>query len=413
MEERSWWASGGAVIYHASGAGTTPLVYTAGMRTDCVAWSRCARTVACGALACLWMLGACRDARQNAASAQPTAPANSPAQRPAPPAEPQPAQPPSVQRTRELMGTIIQMTVLGVPEARAVPALEAAMAEMERLEQLLSEWREDSEISRINQAAGLHPVKVSPDTMNNVRVSLEVSKWSDGAFDLSWAALRGLYLFQPGQERVPTDAELAERLPLVNYKNIVIDEKAQTVFLRRKGMLLGTGGIAKGYALEKAAEILAKAGLENYMFFGGGQVVVHGKKGNRGWRVGVQHPRLNDYFAFIEAERGSIATSGDYEHAFIKDGMRWHHIIDLKTGRPVQHTTAVTVISDSPFYADAIDTALFIMGPEKALAKLATAPGPKADALIVDKDMRLYMSPGMKERLIIRAPLTDGRLPLN
>ena len=310
------------------------------------------------------------------------------------------------------MGTIIQMTVVGEPEERAAPALDAAMAEMERLEGLLSEWREDSEISRINQAAGQHPVPVSADTMNNVRVGLEVAKWSDGAFDLSWAALRGLYLFQPGKERVPTDAELAERLPLVNYKNIVVDEKAKTVFLRRKGMLLGTGGIAKGYALEKAADILSKAGLENYMFFGGGQVVVHGKKGNRAWRVGVQHPRINDYFGFIEAERGSIATSGDYEHAFIKDGKRWHHIIDLKTGRPVQHTSAVTVISDSAFYADAIDTALFIMGPEKALAKLSSAPGPKADALIVDKDMRLYLSPGMKDRLIIRAPLTDGKLPL-
>jgi thiamine biosynthesis lipoprotein len=310
------------------------------------------------------------------------------------------------------MGTIIQMTVIGVPEERAAPALEAAMAEMDRLEGLLSEWREDSEISRINQAAGQHPVKVSVDTMANIRVGIEVSKWSDGAFDLSWAALRGLYLFQPGQQRVPTDAELAQRLPLVNYKNIVVDEKAQTVFLRQKGMLLGTGGIAKGYALEKAADILSKAGLENYMFFGGGQVVVHGKKGNRGWRVGVQHPRMNDYFGFIESERGSIATSGDYEHAFIKDGTRWHHIIDLHTGRPVQHTSAVTVISDSAFYADAIDTALFIMGPEKALAKLATAPGPKAEVLIVDKDMRLYLSPGMQQRLIMRAPLKDGKLPL-
>ena len=309
------------------------------------------------------------------------------------------------------MGTIIQMTVLDVPEERVAPVLDAALDEMKRLENLLSEWREDSEISQINRAAGLHPVRVSQETLDNVRVGLEVSKWSDGAFDLSWAALRGLYLFQPGQERVPTDQELAERLPLVNYKNIVLDEHKQTVFLRRKGMLLGTGGIAKGYALERAAAILERAGIQNFMFFGGGQVVVHGKKGNRGWRVGVQHPRLDDYFAFIESERGSIATSGDYEHAFFRDGKRWHHIIDLKTGKPVEHTAAVTVISDSAFYADAIDTALFIMGPQKALAKLATAPGPKAELLIVDKDMRLSTSPGMQQRLIMRTQLQDGKLP--
>jgi thiamine biosynthesis lipoprotein len=353
------------------------------------------------------------DSKPNpSASPQPAAaapPITSPQPAAAPPAVPQLI----VRRTRELMGTIIQMTVLDVPEERAGPILDEAMTEMSRLEGVLSEWRDDSEISRINQAAGLHPVRVSEDTLANVRVGLQVARWSDGAFDLSWAALRGLYLFQPGKERVPTDAELAARLPLVNYKDIVLDETAHTVFLRRKGMLLGTGGIAKGYALEKASDILLRGGLQNFMFFGGGQVVVHGKHGNRGWRVGVQHPRMDDYFGFVEAERGSISTSGDYEHFFIRDGVRWHHIIDLKTGRPVQHTAAVTVVSDSPFYADAIDTALFIMGPQKALQKLASAPGPKAEALIVGSDMRLYSSPGMQQRLILRTELKDGKLPLS
>jgi thiamine biosynthesis lipoprotein len=385
------------------------------MLTDRVARSQHALLGVCGVALSLLVHAACHEAQQSAANAQAKAatPASAPKPKDVPATEPAEAPLQTVQRTREMMGTVIQMTVVGVSEDRAAPALEAAMSEMARLEGLLSEWRPDSEISRINQAAGLHPVKVGADTLANVRVGLEVAKWSDGAFDLSWAALRGLYLFQPGQERVPTDAELAERLPLVNYKNIVVDDKAQTVFLKKKGMLLGTGGIAKGYALEKAADILTKAGIENYMFFGGGQVVVHGKKGNRGWRVGVQHPRINDYFGFLEAERGSIATSGDYEHAFFKDGKRWHHIIDLKTGRPVEHTSAVTVISDSAFYADAIDTALFIMGPQKALEKLPTAPGPKAEALIVGSDMRLYMSPGMQQRLIIRAPIKDGKLPLS
>jgi FAD:protein FMN transferase len=411
----------GRFIYHAGGAGTTALVYTTGMRVERAHEAFRLRPTLLCVFAWLAMC-ACGGRREEVANAQ--AP-QSTAKNPAPvaavvPAQaPAPATPPpeapllSVQRTRELMGTIILMTIVGLPEERAAPALTAAMAEIERLEGLLSEWREDSEISRINQAAGKHPVKVSEDTLANVRVANAVSKWSDGAFDLSWAALRGLYLFNPGEQRIPTDKELAEKLPLVNYKDIIVDEKAHTVFLRRKGMLLGTGGIAKGYALEKAAEVLDKLGIQNYMFFGGGQIVVHGKKGPRGWRVGVQHPRMDDYFAFIEAERGSIATSGDYEHAFIKDGKRWHHIIDLKTGRPVEHTAAVTVISDSPFYADAIDTALFIMGPEKALAKLPSAPGPKAEVLIIDKDMGVHMSPGMQKRLIMRMELTDGKLPLH
>ncbi|HEY2735078.1 MAG TPA: FAD:protein FMN transferase, partial [Polyangiales bacterium] len=165
----------------------------------------------------VWIaLSACEKRAGEAAAGDRVAPTNAtPAPAPPPPsAAAQPVtpgeaapEPPllAVQRTREMMGTIIQMTIIGVPEERAAPALGAAMAEIARLEGLLSEWREDSEISQINRAAGKHPVKVSEDTLANVRVSNEVSKWSDGAFDLSWAALRGLYLFRPGEERVPTD----------------------------------------------------------------------------------------------------------------------------------------------------------------------------------------------------------------
>jgi FAD:protein FMN transferase len=340
-------------------------------------------------------------------------PAAEPARPSTDPAVPQSSPPVSVQRSKQMMGTMIQMTSLGVPEAQAGPVLEAALAEMQRLEGLLSEWRPDSDVSRVNAAAGDHPVQVGPELIDNIRVALQVARWSDGAFDLSWAALRGMYLFQPGQERVPTDQELKERLKFVGYKDIVFDEKKSTVFLRRKGMSLGLGGIAKGYALEKAANLLRDGGVQNYMIFGGGQVLVNGMKGDRAWRVGVQHPRLNDYFGFVQATSGSIATSGDYEHAFVRDGVRWHHIIDLKTGRPVTHTSSVTVVSESAFYADAIDTALFIMGPKKALAKLPSAPGPKAEVLIVGSDMKVYMSPGMQQRLIIRANLQDGKLPLS
>jgi thiamine biosynthesis lipoprotein len=238
-----------------------------------------------------------------------------------------------------------------------------------------------------------------------------VSEWSDGAFDLSWAALRDLYTFTPGSERVPTRAELDARLPLINWHDIVVNEKASTVFLKRKGMLLGTGGIAKGYALDRAAEILQKGGIENYMIFGGGQVMVHGKKGDRLWRVGIQHPRMDDYFAFLELTNASISTSGDYEHAFFKDGKRWHHIIDLKTGLPVEHTTSVTVISPSGFYGDAVDTAMFIMGAEKTLARLKDAPGPPLEAVIVDKDMRVHVSPGLQDKIIWHMQLQDGKLP--
>jgi thiamine biosynthesis lipoprotein len=308
------------------------------------------------------------------------------------------------------MGTVIGISIAGASEAQARDAVRAAFDEIRRLEALLSEWRPDSEISRINAAAGRAAVQVSRETIEVIEASNAISRWSDGAFDLSWAALRGMYLFQPGQERVPELSEIKARLKLIDYRKIRLDAKARTVKLDKAGMALGTGGIAKGYALDRAADILRAAGLPNFMIFGGGQIELSGTREGRPWRVGIQHPRRDDYFGFVEATDGSVATAGDYEHSFVKDGKRWHHIIDTKTGLPVPHTSSVTVIADSGLAADAIDTAIFILGPERALEMLDSAPF-KAAAVIVDNEMRLHVSPGMKDRLVMRAELVDGVLP--
>lgn len=319
-------------------------------------------------------------------------------------------QTPVHKRTRAMMGTVISITAVGVPEAKAMPAMDAALDEMERLERLLSEWRPDSEISRINAAAGKSAVEVSEDTLAVLKAGIDIARWSEGAFDVTWAALRGLYLFQPGQERVPTMAEIRKRLPLIDYRKVRIDEKARTVKLLGKGMALGTGGIAKGYALDRAGDVLRAGGVENFMIFGGGQIELSGTRNGRPWRVGIQHPRRADYFGFVEATTGSVATAGDYEHSFVKNGRRWHHIIDTRTGLPVEHTTSVTVIADSGLAADAVDTALFILGPERALRLLESAPF-QAEAVIVDADLRLHMSPGMRDKLVMRTELQDGKLP--
>ena len=326
-----------------------------------------------------------------------------------PPPTPQPPaarpEPQLFRRSQTMMGTIIQITVLAPEDDAHEQAVRAAFAEMRRLEGVLSEWQPDSEISQINAAAGKKPVAVSDDTLAVVRAGVEVSRWSEGAFDLTWAALRGLYLFQPGSETVPTAAELKPRLKRIDYRQIVIDEDKKTVFLRRPDMVIGTGGIAKGYALDRAGAVLQAAGITNYMLFGGGQVQVRGLKGDRLWRVGIQHPRKDDYFGYLAVDGGSISTSGDYEHAFIQDGKRWHHLLDLKTGLPVEHTTSVTVLADSGLYADALSTAIFAMGYERAGARLAAAPG-RPRFVTVDNQLvvhvggdlpadRLVLSPGV------------------
>ncbi|MCA9530849.1 MAG: FAD:protein FMN transferase [Myxococcales bacterium] len=335
---------------------------------------------------------------------------NAPEAAPAhPSAEPAPAAAPLYSAHRDMMGTVFVISTVA-PEASAAPAIEAAFDEIARLEDVLSEWIPTSEISRINQAAGKAPVHVSADTLAVVKAGLDVSRWSHGAFDLSWAVLRKVYDFRPGHYRVPRDGELKPLLPLIDYHAVRVDGAAQTVELMKRGMAIGTGGIGKGYALDRAGDVLRAHGIDDYMIFGGGQVQVHGTRGGRPWRVGIQHPRRNDYFAAIEASDVSISTSGDYEHVYVDpSGRRWHHIVDPKTGLPVEGTMSVTLIAPSGLYADALSTAVFVLGPKKGLAMLAGLPF-EAEAVIVDSSCRVITTPGTEQKLHFHIALDDGKL---
>ncbi len=314
-------------------------------------------------------------------------------------------------RTRPLMSTVFQIQV-DSPPPNAENVIRQAFEEIERLETVLSEWRDDSDISKVNSRAGKKPVKVSPDALRVVDAGMDVSAWSRGAFDLSWAALWGLYDFRPDSIKIPTPEEIKPRLALINYKNIRVSKKYQTVYLRKRGMAIGTGGIAKGYALDHAGAILRGAGIDNYMIFGGGQVQVHGKRDGRPWRVGIQHPRdTGRYFAALESTGASFSTSGDYENAvFDGEGRRWHHIIDTKTGLPGDKSLSVTIMTSEGIYADALSTAAFLLGPRKALQMISRIAYP-AEAVIVGADCKVYMSPKAKKRIRMNVELVDGRLP--
>ncbi|NLY94322.1 MAG: FAD:protein FMN transferase [Myxococcales bacterium] len=325
---------------------------------------------------------------------------------------PAPAPPPKLYaEQRELMGTVFSIRVDAKGRvARA--AVAEAFAEMERLEEILSEWRPTSEISRIAQAAGQHPVEISSDTMAVLRAGLEVSRESKGAFDLTWAVLHGLYDFRPGFARLPSRAEVRARLPLIDYRDLVLDEAASTAFLKRKGMALGTGGIGKGYALDKAGAILERHGITSYILFGGGQVQVKGMRGDRPWRVGIQHPRRpNEYIAYFEATEGSVSTSGDYERYLVgPSGERIHHILDVRTGLPAHRSISATVLAPSGLYADALSTAAFVMGPERALAMFDRLPFP-VKAVLIDPDCQVFTTPGTLEELHLQVELQSGVLP--
>ena len=321
------------------------------------------------------------------------------------------AAPPLLSRTRPLMSTVFRIQVDSPPD-NAENVIKDAFQEIERLETVLSEWRDDSDIAKVNALAGKKSVKVSDDTLRVVDAGLDVSMWSRGAFDLSWAALWGLYDFRPDSIKIPSPDEIKPRLALIDYKNIRVSKKYKTVFLKKRGMAIGTGGIAKGYALDHAGAILRGGGVDNYMIFGGGQVQVHGKRNGRPWRVGIQHPRdPKSYFAALESTGASFSTSGDYEHAvFDGTGKRWHHIIDTKTGRPADKSLSVTIMTAEGIYADALSTAAFVLGPEKALRMLSRIAYP-AEAVIVGADCRVYMTPKAKKQIRWNVDLIDGRLP--
>lgn len=319
---------------------------------------------------------------------------------------------------RSLMSTVYRISVRTDDAPLAHEAIEAALDEVERLGVVLSEWRDDSEISAVNAAAGERAVHVGPDTLENVRAGLDVARWTEGAYDITWAALRGQYLFRAGEARVPDMERVRALLPLVDFHDVLVDEAASTVMLRRVGMAVGLGGIAKGYAVDRAAAILEARGLHDFMIFGGGQVLVRGHRGDRAWRVGIQHPRAATYIGFLEVTDASVATSGDYEHFFIADdGTRWHHIIDLSTGLPARRSTSVTIVAPTGILADGLDTGCFVMGPERCLAMIAalerSGEARGIEAVILDADLRLWATPGTRDRLILRTPLdAEGRVPM-
>jgi thiamine biosynthesis lipoprotein len=323
-----------------------------------------------------------------------------------------PAPTPMHAASREIMSTWFEVKVLSAKPPEAVQAdLSAALDEIARLETLLSEWVPSTEISRINARAGKEGVSVGPDTWAVVSRGQAIAEQSQGAFDMTWAALRGLYRFGPDDpKRIPTKAEIVPKLALVGYRDVLLDPEKQTVKLKRKGMALGTGGIAKGYALDRVEALLLERGYPNFLLFAGGQVQLHGSRDGRAWRIGIRHPRkLDQHIAAFEVFDGSVSTSGDYEHSFEVDGQRVHHIIDLSTGRPGTRSASVTLIARSGIDADALSTACFIKGPEACLAFLAKLDEP-ADAVIIAPDLSVHMSPGIASRVRFDPPLVDGRL---
>lgn len=247
--------------------------------------------------------------------------------------------------------------------------LNQSFKKLAHIETWLSEWIEESELSKVNKAAGAQAVNVNKELFKLIQFSLEVAKSSDGYFDPSFNAFWGLYNFKKGEEKLPTEEQIKERLPLINYKNIILNHAKQTVFLKKPGMKLGLNAIGQGYGVDQVVTYLKSRGYKTGFVDGSGDTYFWGQKPNKElWTTGVRDPfNTSQAKLRIYGTDFAITTSGDDEKFFFKDGKRVHHLIDPKTGKPGRRARQATVIASSALEADAYDTACFLMGAKKCL----------------------------------------------
>ncbi len=300
---------------------------------------------------------------------------------------------------RTSMYTVVEITVSSDSEEKAKTAVDRAFNELDRLAKLLNFYSEESEVSMINRNAGERPVKVSPETLEIIDKALYASENTEGAFDITVGPVVRLWDFK--NKVLPDKKTIKERLKLVGYRNIIMDKEKSTVFLKKKGIQIDPGGIIKGYAADKAVEVLKKNGIKSGIVAVAGDIKVFGKRPDGGlWNVGIQNPRQksdkDEIIAAIGLSGMAISTSGDYQKFFIKDGKRYHHLLNPKTGYPVYDCQSVTVITKDAVFTDAFATGIFILGPEKGLDVMKKLG---FDGVIVDKDGKIHATEGIKNRI--------------
>ena len=308
------------------------------------------------------------------------------------------------------MGAEVRVTVWTADEVGARTAMAAVFAEFDRLDALLSVWKPGSDVVRINAASGGAPVRVSADTLAVIRAAQQASVITDGKFDITFGALSDAWKFDHDQDnRIPSRRRNRHaRLPRVDYQAVRVDEAARTITIARAGVRIHLGGIGKGYAVDRAIAILRERGLRDFLIQSGGDLYAAGQPGDRPWKLGINDPRgaPDESFATVEVRDRTFSTSGDYERFFVKDGQRYHHLLDPDTGRPARGSRSVTIVAPTATEADGLSTGVFILGPEKGMALVERLPD--VEAVIVTADNRVLISSGLRGRVTLLRPPTDA-----
>ena len=303
-------------------------------------------------------------------------------------------------RTRLVLGTTVTIRIYEGAKDRA---FERAFDRVEQIEARMSTSTADyssTELLEVNRAAGEKPVRVSEDTFYVVQRALEYSRMTDGAFDVSIGPLVDLWGIGTEYAGVPEQEEIERLLEKVDYTSVELDPDNQTIYLPVEGMGLDVGGIAKGYAAEEVARILREEGIEHALLDFGGNILAMGHKpdGSK-WKIGIQNPQeqRGEFLGVVEDDAMTVVTSGDYERYFEKDGTRYHHIIDARTGYPARTgLSSVTIVSEDSTEADALSTAVYVMGVERGSKLIESLDG--IEAAFVTKEKGVYMTSGMPSR---------------
>ena len=291
------------------------------------------------------------------------------------------------------MGTSVRVEVWSDNKTQGQQVISQVMAEMRRIDRLMSPFKTDSELTKINNFAGSGPVKIGQELMNLIDKSLSISKKTKGAFDITFASAGFMYDFR--QKKHPSQASLKKILPSINYRHIQLNRSKQTIFFKDKNVKIDLGGIAKGYAVDLGIAILKKNKIQYGIVSAGGDSRILGDRKGRPWFVGIRDPRNSQgLVAKLPMRDEAISTSGDYERFFEENGVRYHHIISPKTGKSVDYMRSATVLGPDATTTDALSTSVFVLGARKGLILINNMPG--FEAVIIDKQGKMLYSDGFK-----------------
>lgn len=311
---------------------------------------------------------------------------------------PDPARSTPVLRSREdgVMGTQLKITVIGDDPAHLDRAMAAAVSEIRRVEDLMTDWRA-SELTSLNESAGQGSRKVPRELAAIISRGIELHRLTEGAFDITFAAVGRLWKFKTAPEKLPDPALIKAALRLVNAPAVKVSASDNTVALPA-GMKIGLGGIAKGYGVDRAMTVLMDHGIRNAIVNAGGDMKILGKEFGEPWKLGIKHPRRKGKaLAIVRLTNTCLVTSGDYERFFELNGKHYHHIIDPRTGYPARGCMSASVVAPNAEYADALATSLCVLGPAKGLELIELLP--KVEAVLVGMDGEVHVSSGLRAQV--------------